>query len=119
MRNDMTSRVLIFVGLAAMVLGALDPLEGSIIILGGAAVVAFGAWLRASTRLRLIMVSLALIIVGVGVMWGLSVVGGFGGTTGRSNWWWVAIVPYPIGWVMALIVAVRMLLDRIEPPRTA
>jgi hypothetical protein len=119
MRQDRTSRVLIIVGLAAMVLGALDPLEGSIVILGGAATVAIGAWLRASARLRPIAVSIVLITIGVGVMWALSAVGGFGGTTGRSNWWWAAIVPYPVGWVLALVMAVRMLLDRAEPPRTA
>jgi hypothetical protein len=42
-------------------------------------------------------------------MWGLSAVGGFGGSTGRTLWWWLALVPYPVGWVMGLVGAVKSL----------
>ena len=43
-----------------------------------------------------------LIAVGVAAMWGLSVVGGFGDTTGRSMWWGLLILPYLFGWLMAI-----------------
>lgn len=119
MRRDKSRRALVIAGLVTLVLGTVDPLEGSLVIFAGAAMVAVGAWLGSSERVRLAVVALALIGVGVVVMWGLSAVGGFGGATGRSNWWWIAIVPYPLGLVMALIIAIRILLDKVEPPRTA
>jgi hypothetical protein len=72
------SRVLVIAGLAVMVLGAIDPLEGSLIILPGS------------------------VLLTVGALWGLSSVGGFGGPGGRSKWWGLVIAPFPVGWVMGI-----------------
>jgi uncharacterized membrane protein len=41
--------------------------------------------------------------VGVGAMVALSVAGGIGGKSGHSMWWGVLILPYPVGWLMALV----------------
>ena len=46
---------------------------------------------------------LGLIAFGVGAMFVLSAIGGFGGTRGPSMWWGLLILPYPIGWVMGLV----------------
>jgi hypothetical protein len=43
-----------------------------------------------------------LIAAGVAAMWGVSTVGGFGGSSGRSMWWGVLLLPYAAGWVMAV-----------------
>ena len=43
-----------------------------------------------------------LIALGVGALWGLSELGGFGGTSGRSNWWALLLLPYLIGWPMGI-----------------
>lgn len=43
-----------------------------------------------------------LITVGVAVLFGFSAVGGIGGQTGRSMWWGLLMLPYPVGWLMAL-----------------
>jgi len=40
----------------------------------------------------------------------LSSLGGIGGKSGRSLWWGLALLPYPVGWLMALIAAVIGLL---------
>jgi hypothetical protein len=103
------SRILVIVGLIAMVIGALDPLEGSLVILPGIGFVALGARLAKSRQRVLLSWSLALVAAGVGVLWGLSAVGGFGGNTGRSYWWALTLLPYPVGWVMGLVGAVRSL----------
>jgi 4-hydroxybenzoate polyprenyltransferase len=36
-------------------------------------------------------------------LFGLSAVGGFGGTTGRSAWWAVLILPYLAGWAVGIL----------------
>jgi hypothetical protein len=66
---------------------------------------ALGTWLGQAER-RVIACKVwafILIAIGVGAMWGLSVVGGFGGSTGRSGWWTVLILPYLIGWSLGIL----------------
>jgi hypothetical protein len=98
------SRILIVVGSIAMLVGALDPMEGSVVILPGSGLVALGTFLGQNGR-RWIAYRVwvfILITIGVGAMWGLSRVGGFGGNSGRSMWWGVLILPYLIGWSMSI-----------------
>jgi hypothetical protein len=98
------SRILIIVGSIAMLVGALDPMEGSVVILPGSGLVALGTFLGQSER-RLIAYRVwvfILIAIGVGAMWGLTRVGGLGGNSGRSIWWGVLILPYLIGWSMGI-----------------
>ena len=102
------SRSLVIVGLVMMVAGVVDPLEGSVVILGGSILVALGAFFS-RTRYRLSIAALVLIGIGVGAMFGMSALGGVGGNTGRSIWWLVLCVPYPIGWVLGLVGAVNKL----------
>lgn len=98
------SRILVIVGGAAMLVGAIDPLEGSVLILPGSALFALGAFVGQVERaviVRRVWVFI-LIATGVGAIWGLTAVGGFGGATGRSNWWGVLILPYLMGWSMGI-----------------
>jgi len=109
------SRILVVVGLVAALLGAIDPLEGSLVILPGTGLVAFAAWLGNSRHRRLLYWSFALVAVGVGVLFGLSAVGGVGGSTGRSMWWAILLLPYPAGWVMTVVGAIRQLREAVPP----
>jgi hypothetical protein len=102
-------RRVLFAGLVALVVGALDPLEGSPVVLLGSVLAAAGARLGQRPYRRLLAWSCLLVAAGVGAMWGLSAVGGFGGSTGRTLWWWLALVPYPVGWVMGLVGVVKSL----------
>lgn len=88
-----------------MLVGTLDPLEGSVVILIGSGLVALGTFLgNTNHRLRVYWIWVFLLIsFGVGVMFGVSAIGGFGGTTGRSMWWAILVLPYPVGWVMGVI----------------
>jgi hypothetical protein len=106
------SRILGIIGLVAMVVGALDPLEGSPVILAGTGLVAFGALLGKSSHRALLGWSFVLVAVGVGALFGLSAFGGFGGGSGRSNWWGLVLLPYPVGWIMGLVGAVRRLREK-------
>ncbi len=103
------SRILVVVGLIAMLIGAVDPLEGSLVILPGAGMVALGALLGNSRHRRFLSWSFVLVAVGVGALWGLSALGGIGGESGHSIWWGLVLLPYPVGWIMGLIGAIGRL----------
>ena len=98
------SRILVTVGGIAMLLGTLDPMEGSLLILPGSGMVALGMFLGGKDRRTVLYWTWAfiLIAVGVGALFGLSAVGGIGGKSGHSMWWGILILPYPAGWLMAL-----------------
>lgn len=102
-------RRLLFVGLAALILGTLDPLEGSLVILAAVALLALAGFAGHLAARRQLAWALALVALGIGTLWGLSAIGGFGGQTGRSNWWALLLLPYPIGWLLALTGALRSL----------
>lgn len=103
--RSLWSRILIVLGSLGMLLGAIDPMEGSLIILPGSLLVAIGTFLGQCER-RLIVYRVwvfILIAIGVGAVWGLTMVGGVGGTSGHSMWWGVLILPYLIGWSMGIL----------------
>jgi hypothetical protein len=97
------SRALVILGSIAFCIGTLDPMEGSVLILAGAALLAFGTeWGRQGEGSTVFWSwTVGLLIAGVGALWGLSALGGVGGTTGRSMWWLLVCVPYPVGWLLA------------------
>ena len=102
--RDLWSRILFAVGGIAMLIGGLDPLEGSLLILPGSGLMALSTYLGQAER-RVIACKVwafILVAIGVGALWGLSMVGGLGGSSGRSNWWGVLILPYLIGWSMGI-----------------
>lgn len=111
------SRLLLIIGLAGMLLGAIDPLEGSLIVLPGTGLVALGALLGKSRRRVLLYWSFALVAIGVGALWISSAFGGFGGSTGRSIWWGLLLdLPYAVGWVMGLVGAILALVESFKRP---
>ena len=101
------AHVLVVVGLIAMLIGAVDPLEGSLIILPGSGIAALGTFLGQRRHRRLVYCAFGLIAVGVGAMFVLSMFGGTGGNTGCSNWWLLVVLPYPVGWIMGLAGILR------------
>jgi hypothetical protein len=63
--------------------------------------------------------SFILIAVGVGAMFVLSAYGGIGGKSGHSMWWGLFILPYPVGWLMALAAGVAGLVRFFKGRRAA
>jgi hypothetical protein len=103
-------------GLVLMVLGAVDPLEGSIAIVAGSAMAAAGAYLGRSKYRSMLFRAFGLILTGVAIMFGMSAMGGIGGSTGRSMWWALTLLPYPAGWVLGLIGSARRILEMRAGP---
>lgn len=98
------SRIAVIAGSIAMLVGAIDPMEGSLLILIGSGLIALGTFLGKSERQLIVYRTwtFVLIAIGVGALWGLSAVGGFGGPSGKPIWWGVLILPYLAGWLMAM-----------------
>jgi hypothetical protein len=110
------SRTTLLTALILMALGVLDPLEGAIVILVGVGLAALHArFINHLNRKMLYWVS-AFVAIGIGAMVMLSVLGGIGGKSGRSLWWGLLILPYPIGWLMGLGFGIRMLFNEFKHP---
>lgn len=97
-------QVLSHLGFAALLIGAIDPMEGAFVILPGTALVALGAFLHGADRQTLVyrLASFLAVAIGVGAMIVFSAFGGIGGSTDLSAWWGLLILPYPVGWIMAI-----------------
>jgi hypothetical protein len=108
MTSKLSRRVAI-AGLVLMLVGALDPLEGSVIVLIGSALAAVAAFVGQSRRYRLQLIAVVLIAVGVAALFYLSSLGGVGGTTDRSVWWLAMCVTYPVGWIIGVVGAGALL----------
>ena len=106
------SRGLLWMGTTALVLGAFDPLEGSVVIVAAAGVVLIAAQLGHLHARRWVAWGGALALLGVATLWAMSAMGGVGPSTGRSYWWMLLLAPYPIGWILTLTGAIRGLRER-------
>jgi hypothetical protein len=78
-------------------LGAVDPLEGSVAVVAGCLLVALHAWLSGSARVLVAYRTGVAVMaaVGVAVLWFISSRGGLGGPDGVPMTWAFLILPYP------------------------
>ena len=98
------ARFLLIAGYITMLIGAIDPMEGSLLILPGSGLVALGTYFSDEQRSIFIfrLWAFILILIGVGALFGFTMVGGIGDDSGYSGWWALLILPYPIGWSMGI-----------------
>jgi len=90
-------------GITLLFLGTLDPMEGSILIALGALFLAWEAYQTKRQGTQLFLYSALGIVFGVAYLFWISSLGGFGGnTSGRSWWWGLGILPYPLGWLLLM-----------------
>jgi hypothetical protein len=115
-RPALWSLIFVVGGLLAMLVGAIDPLEGSFVILPGSGVVLLGAFLGKSRFQMLLSWAFVLIAAGVGAMVVFTALGGIGGNSGRSLWWGLFILPYPLGWIVGLVGAILALIESVRRP---
>lgn len=110
-------RILFITGIGGLILGAVDPLEGSLLIAPASVVLAFAAWAGSDSQRKLFLWAAVLIIIGVAALFYLSSLGGFGGESDLSWWWGMFILPYPVGWFLA-IGALVFRAFRKHPPQS-
>lgn len=99
-------RIIYSIGVVALLIGALDPLEGSVVLAVGCALIALSTYLTHDRHWKLFLASMIMIVIGVFFLFYFSSLGGFGGTSTLSWWWGLLILPYPIGWLMAIITLI-------------
>lgn len=112
------SRALLVVGFFGMLIGAVDPLEGALVILPANALVALAAILGKSRYRTLLVTGFIFVAGGVAALWGLSALGGIGGDTGRSMGWGLVIAPYPLGWLLGVVGAILAMIEAFRRPAT-
>lgn len=96
------TKVFYIIGVAALIIGVLDPLEGSVVIGFGGALIALTTYLEHKPRWKIYLLAFILILIGVFFMFYFSSLGGFGGES-KLSWWWITlIIPYPVGWILAI-----------------
>jgi hypothetical protein len=111
-------RILVIAGFAGMVIGAIDPIEGSLLILPGVGLLALGTFLGGSRHRALVLWSFACVAAGVAALWVISAFGGvrFPGepaSAGHSAWWGLFLLPYPLGWMAGLVGAIRVMREPV------
>ena len=79
-------------------------MEGSVLILAGSALLAVVSFYFRDPHYKWYRLASVLILVGVMALWILSGMGGFGGETGLGFGWAILILPYPVGWMMLLVL---------------
>jgi hypothetical protein len=100
------TRVIYIIGVIALIIGAIDPLEGSLVISAGSALVALSTYLSHDRHWKVFILSLLMILIGVVFLFYLSSLGGFGGKSMLSWWWGILIIPYPLGWLLTIILLI-------------
>jgi hypothetical protein len=100
------TRVAYISGVVALIIGALDPMEGSVVIAFGSVLIALSAYMTHDRHWKIFLLSLIMILTGVFFLFYLSSLGGFGGTATLSWWWGTLILPYPIGWLVSIVILI-------------
>jgi hypothetical protein len=95
-------RIIFITGMVCLIIGILDPLEGSLVIVPGSILLALGSFLLHDRYRKVFLAACIMIVVGVAALFYLSSLGGFGGSSNLSWWWGAFILPYPIGWLLAV-----------------
>ena len=93
-------------GVIALIIGVIDPLEGSVVIAVGSVLMAVAAYFKDDRHYKPFILTAVMIVFGVCFLFYLSSLGGFGGKSTLSWWWSLLILPYPIGWLIAIIVLI-------------
>jgi hypothetical protein len=105
------TRIIYIIGVIALIIGAIDPLEGSVVIMAGSALLALSAYATSDRHSKIFTASLIMIVIGVAFLFYFSSLGGFGGTSTLSWWWGLLILPFPIGWLTIIIVLIRRAIE--------
>jgi hypothetical protein len=101
------------IGIALILLGSLDPMEGSVLISLGSIVFAIASWLQRKAWKWHAVLAAAAIGFGVSALWIVSSKGGFDPAT---EWWWLlTILPYPVAWLGLLgVMSYTTIVDLVK-----
>jgi len=104
MKNIDWKIVAYILGIVLFIVGTIDPLEGSVLIVFGSIILTFITKRNNDRYMKWFRINAILITVGVIFLYYFSSLGGFGGTSKLSWWWGLLILPYPIGWLSQVVL---------------
>jgi hypothetical protein len=99
-------RIIYIFGVIALLIGAIDPMEGSVVIAAGSVMLSLSTYFTRDRHWKVFAASTIMILIGVSFLFYLSSLGGIGGNSSRSWWWGTLILPYPLGWLMTVVVLI-------------
>lgn len=102
-------------GIACIFLGAIDPLEGSLVILAGSFLYTLAMYLKRHEKRFFFMICTLMMTAGMFFMFLFSSLGGIGSKSEYSIWWGILILPYPIAWLITVFSILRSGFDKKEP----
>ncbi|MBK9285264.1 MAG: hypothetical protein IPM51_13265 [Sphingobacteriaceae bacterium] len=91
-----------YLGVFTVIFGALDPMEGSILITIGAGLLFLHAKLMHASNFKIYFILFLSILFGVAALFIISSFGGLG-PQNLNMWWGLLILPYPLGWLTLII----------------
>ncbi len=100
-------RILHLAAVALFIIGTIDPLEGSVLIMVGSILLAALGFFDNQQNWTFFFSASILIIIGLFFLFYLSSLGGFGGNSTLSWWYGLLILPYPIGWLSVLVLLIH------------
>ncbi len=110
--NIIWLRVVYIAGVVAMCLSSIDPMEGSVGILVGSILVALSTFLTKDRHWKVFIYSTFAIIVGVFFLWLFTWLGGIGGNSRYSLWWGITMIPYPLGWLVTIVLLIARIFKK-------
>ena len=90
-----------------LIVGTLDPMEGSVLIAFASVLAAIGARLDSDPEYSFFLYTAVAGVTGVFFLFFFSSLGGFGGQAGISWWWGLLVLPYPIAWLALIVLLIR------------
>lgn len=112
-------KILYIIGIVALLLGAIDAMEGSIVIAFASILLVISTHYRNDKYWKLFFLSFVLISIGVSALFTLSAMGGIGGDSGNSAWLGLAILPYPVGWILSIVLLIMKAFQRSKKTESA
>ena len=106
MFDNKRNKILYWIGVSLFIIGTLDPMEGSVVIAAGALLISLSCFFEKIKYWKLFIGSSISILIGVFFLFFLSSFGGFGGDSKLSWWWVLTIVPYPVGWLLMIVLLI-------------
>ena len=104
--NDKWKRILTVLGVVLFIIGTLDPMEGSVLILAGAVLISSIRFMDKKENWKLFCGATFCIIAGIFFLFYISSLGGIGGASALSWWYGLLILPYPIGWLTIVVLLI-------------
>lgn len=105
-------KVLYIGGIIMFIAGTIDPLEGSVIIALGSICMSIAKYASSDRYTKFFIYSAVFIIIGVAFLWFISSLGGYDPV---EEWWFnILILPYPIGWLIILIILIIKTITAIK-----